>query len=399
MPETRLPEGLDGFCDERFAEVAEIVAQQIASGEHHGLAFAAYFRGEHVIDIWGGKRNTSRGEEPWEQDTMALCWSTTKGIAATALHMAMERNGIDPGASVASVWPEFGTNGKDAIAIRHVLCHEAGVPQIRDQVPDSSRVDDWEHMVSVMEGLTPLWEPGTANGYHAVNFGWLVGEMLRRIDGRDVSTFLAEELAGPLGLDGLYIGLPDSELGRVAPLIRHQAGLPEGMDPDDAFDALLQRDSIPWKAFGTRGLFDFLNSPAGYKSCIPSISGVFTARSVAKVYAALERGGEVDGVRILRPETIQRATTVQNDRGDLVLVVPVGWRMGYMSGGSKIAVLGPNDECFGHVGIGGTYGAADPRAEVAYACVYDKTGETELLGGPRGTRLSRATVAAAETAR
>lgn len=400
MPETRLSEGLDGFCDERFAEVAEIVAQQIASGEHHGLAFAAYFRGEHVIDMWGGKRNTSRGEEPWQQDTMALCWSTTKGIAATALHMAMERNGIDPGASVASVWPEFGTNGKDTIAIRHVLSHEAGVPQIRDQIEDASEIGDWAHMVRVMEGLKPLWEPGTANGYHAINYAWLVGETLRRIDGRDVPTFLAEELAGPLGVDGLFIGTPASEHHRIAPLLRPESPtLAGGRDPEATYEAMIPKDTIPWKALGPRGnLFDFLDSPQGWSVCVPSISGVFTARALAKVYAALERGGEVDGVRIMKPETVARATKVQNDRPDLVIGVTPRWRLGFMSAGS-IAVLGPNAEGYGHVGLGGTYAGADPKAEVAFALVYDLFGQTELLGGTRGTTVATATVAAAQAAR
>src|SRR5688572_30782227 len=209
MAEATLPEGIDGSCEKRFASVAELLGQQLAAGEHHGVSFAAYFRGEPVVDIWGSTRTSPVGEAPWQQDTMALCWSTTKGVAATALHMAMDRNGVDPDAPVASVWPEFGKNGKDEISIAQVLSHEAGVPQIRDQIEHSRQTADWDHMVSVMVGLEPLWEPGTANGYHAINYAWLVGETLRRVDGRDVPTFLAEELAGPLGLDGLYIGTPE----------------------------------------------------------------------------------------------------------------------------------------------------------------------------------------------
>ena len=130
--------------------------------------------------------------------------------------MAMERAGVDYDAPVASVWPEF---GKPAVTIRHVLCHEAGVPQIRGEVPDVWAMADWNPMVAMMERLEPLWEPGTANGYHAVNFGWMVGELVRRIDGRDLPTFLADEIAGPLDLDGFYIGTPESEHHRAVPLI------------------------------------------------------------------------------------------------------------------------------------------------------------------------------------
>ena len=400
MPEAKLPDGLDGFCDERFADVANILAGQLATGEHHGLGFAAYFRGEPVVDVWGCKRRSPDGEAPWQRETMAICWSTTKGIAATALHMAMERAGVDPDAPAASVWPEFGTKGKDAIKIRHLLSHEAGVPQIRDQIDDARELGDWGHMVSVMEGLEPLWEPGTANGYHAINFGFLVGETMRRVDGRDVPTFLAEELAGPLGLDGLFIGTPASEHHRIAPLLRPEAPtLAGGQDPEATYESMIPKDTVMWKALGPRGnLFEFLDSPEGWSACIPAISGVFTARSLAKVYAAWERGGEVDGVRILKPETIERATEVQNERPDLVIAVAPHWRLGFMSGGA-IPVLGPNHDAYGHVGLGGTYAGADPKAEVSFALVYDLFGQTELLGAARGATVSYATVAAAEAAR
>lgn len=398
MPDAKLPEGFDGFCDERFAEVPALLAQQIANGEHHGVSFAAYHRGRPVVDVWGGRRTRDGSDVAWTGDTMTVCWSTTKGVSATALHMAMERHGVSPDDPVASVWPEFGRNGKDAITIRHVLCHEAGVPQIRDQIADASLVGDWDHMVGVLEGLEPLWEPGTANGYHAINYGWLVGETLRRIDGRDLPQFLADELAGPLGLDGLFIGTPASEHHRIAPLVRPSEGLTGGRDADAAYDTMLPADSIAWKALGPRGdLFGFLDSPAGWSSCIPSISGVFTARSLARLYAALERGGEIDGVRILRPESVERATAVQNDRNDLVIFVQPRWRMGFMSAGS-IPVMGPNLEGYGHVGLGGTYACADPKAEVAFAVVFDQFGATELLGAARGAVLAAAVVSAAQAA-
>jgi CubicO group peptidase (beta-lactamase class C family) len=399
MPDAKLPEGFDGFCDARFADVPKLLAEQVARGDHHGVAFAAFFRGEPVVDVWAGHRITPDGEAPWQNDTMALCFSTTKGVMATALHMAMERAGVSYDAPIASVWPEFGRGGKDEITIRQLLCHEAGVPQIRDQIDDVTEVADWEHMVAVMERLEPLWEPGTANGYHSINFAWLAGETLRRIDGRDVPIFIAEEISGPLRLDGLFIGTPEPEHSRIAPLLRGESPLAGGDDPDGMYDSMIPNDSVLWKALSPRGsIFDFVNSPAGWSSCVPSFCGVFTARSLGKMYAALERGGELAGVRILHRESIDAATTVQNDRNDLVLFIAPRWRLGYMSG-SSVPVLGPNPEAYGHVGAGGTYAGADPKAEVAFGLVYDKFGETELIGGARSTAVAYATVAAAEAAR
>jgi CubicO group peptidase (beta-lactamase class C family) len=396
MADAKLPEGVEGSCDERFADVAAVLGAQIASGEQHGVAFAAYHRGEPVVDIWGGRRLTPDGDAPWQADTMAICFSTTKGVAATALHMAMERNGVSYDAPVASVWPEFASRGKDAITIRHLLCHEAGVPQIRDQVSDVTALGDWDGLVHMVEGLEPLWEPGTANGYHAINFGPLVGETLRRIDGRDVPTFLEEELAGPLGLDGLFIGTPPEHHSRIAPLLR-----PPGADDQDveAIYKFIPEDTVLWKALAPRGdILTWLNTPEGMSACLPSASGAFTARSLAKLYAALERGGEIDGVRILKKETVDTALTEQNDRNDLVIMLAPHWRLGFMSGGgTAIPVLGPNPSSYGHVGAGGTLAGADPSAEVSYALVYDLFSD-QLLGAARSMSLVEATVRAAEAA-
>ncbi len=400
MPEAVLPSNLNGSCDERFASVAHLISKQLEAGDQHGVAFAAYLRGEPVIDVWGGQRlAAAAGTEtvPWSEDTMAICFSTTKGPAATALHIAMERTGQSYDSPVGDVWPEFANKGKEQITIRQLLCHEAGIPQIRDEVPDVSALGDWERMVGHIEALEPLWEPGTANGYHAINYAWLVGETLRRIDGRDVGTFVADEIAGPLSLDGLFIGTPPDHHARIAPLIAPGGG---GIGADDAYDTQIPKDTVIWKALAPRGnLIDYLNTPEGMSACIPSISGAFTARSLAKLYSALERGGEIGGVRLLTSAAVDAISTVQNTRNDLVIFLAPHWRLGYMGGGgSAIPVLGPNAEAYGHVGAGGTYAAADPKAQVSFALVYDRWAADQLLGGIRGMELSNAVVAAAEAA-
>ena len=377
MADMKLPETIEGACDTRFASVAELLAGQLASGAHHGAAVAVRHRGDPVVDIWGGPG--------WSERTMAVSFSTTKGPSATALHMAMERARIDYDAPVASVWPEF---GKQEVTIRHVLCHEAGLPQIRDEIPDVWAMADWDAMVAMMERLEPLWEPGTANGYHAVNFGWMVGELVRRIDGRDLPMFLADEIAGPLGLDGFYIGTPAAEHHRVVPLIAPHVD-------EAAFSAFVPPDSIAWRALSPDGdIVEFVNSPQGLSTCGPAFSGAFTARSLAAFYATLERGGARDGVRLLSAETLARATTVQNTRPDLVLVLPMYWRLGFMGGGSTLSPAGPNEEAFGHAGYGGSVAIADPKAEVAIAVTLDRL-EINLLGGDRVAAVVQAAIAAA----
>ena len=381
MADAKLPEGIDGHCDAAFRAIPELLARQLETGGHHGVAVAVRHRGRPVVDVWGGRRHD---ELPWSEDTMALSFSTTKGPAALALHMALERAGVGYDTPVSSVWPEF---GKDGVTIRHVLSHEAGIPQIRGEIPDVWAMCDWELMTRTMERLHPLWEPGTENGYHALNFGWLVGELVRRLDGRDLPTFLAEEVSGPLGLDGFYIGTPRHEHHRVAllhPAPRGPAGLED----------LLPERSLAWRALSPDGdMLSFVNTPQGLSTCGPAFSGVFTARSLAKMYSVLERGGTLDGVRLVGRETVDGATRIQNKRRDLVLGVKVYWRLGFMSGGSAISPAGPNREAYGHAGYGGSLALADPRAELAVAIVLDRL-EVDLLGGDRTRAVVHAAVAA-----
>ena len=380
MPEAPLPEGVEGWCAAGFAEVARVFGAQLAAGLHHGAAVAVRHRGEPVVDLWGGA---------FVEDTIVVSFSTTKGAVAVAVHMAMERHGVAYDMPVAAVWPEFGRAGKDAVTIRHCLCHEAGIPQIRDQVEDVWAMADWEAMVSMTEGLTPLWEAGTANGYHAINWGWLAGELVRRIDGRPVGRFLAEEIAGPLGLDGCYLGVPDEQRDRLAPLVTDgsHAGLLRLEDH-------LPPDSITVRALSPKGdIVEFVNSPQGLSSCVPAVTGAFTARSLATLYAALERGGQLDGTpRLLSPATLAAATTVQNTRPDLVLLVPMRWRLGFMSGGpSPFSPAGPHESAFGHAGLGGSVAMADPEAELAVAVTLDRL-DFDLLGDDRSRSLMAAAV-------
>jgi CubicO group peptidase (beta-lactamase class C family) len=282
---------------------------------------------------------------------------------------------------VAEVWPEFGNRGKEAITIRHCLCHEAGVPQIRDEIPSVETMADWDAMVAMMERLEPLWTPGEQNGYHAINYGWLVGELVRRIDGRPINQFIAEEVVGPLELDGCYIGTPESEHHRVAPVFSGMGELDESV-----ISQFLPPDSIAWRALSPAGnMNEFVNSPAGLGTVGPAFSGVFTARSLAKIYAVMERGGELDGVRLL--------SEVQNDRADLVIFFPIRWRLGFMSGGGDFSPAGPNPDAYGHAGFGGSVGMVDPAAEISVGITLDRL-EIDLLGGDRITAVIKEAIKA-----
>lgn len=358
---------LDGHCDPRFASVRAVLDSQLADGRHHGVACTIIQRGSSGMDVWGGS---------FQRDTMAVSFSTTKGVAATAAHMAIERAGLSYDTPLCEVWEAF---GKPAVTIRHALCHEAGVPQIHGEVDSVESMESWDDMVALMERLEPLWEPGTANGYHAINFGWLTGELVRRLDGRHLTDFLADEVAGPLELDGCYIGAPAGEHHRIAPLRKPL---------EDPFD--IPPDSLTYRVLKPDGdIVQWLNTPGGMSCCGPGFSGAFTARSLATMYARLDE--------LLKPDTLAEATRVQNKRPDLVLALPIYWRLGYMSGGSSVSPAGPNRSAFGHNGFGGSVAFSDPSLELAFALTCDQL-DHDILAGTRLLEVVHAAIACASDA-
>ena len=379
MADAPLPDGVHGWCEARFAAVAVTLGAQMEAGVHHGAAVAVRHRGVPVADLWAGS---------FVEDTLVVSFSTTKGLVATAVHMAMERAGISYERPVADVWPEFAQAGKAGVTIRQVLCHEAGIPQIRDEVPDVWALADWDAMVDTVAALPPLWAPGTANGYHALTWGWLAGELVRRLDGRPLPQFVADEVAGPLDLDGCFVGTPDEHAHRLTPV----AWNPVYLDMP-TLDQLLPPDSLTLRAVAPRGdMVAFVNSPQGRSACVPAITGAFTARSLATIYAALERGGTLGGVRLLSSATVEAVTEVQNDRPDLVLYTPVHWRLGYMGFGLGLgpgAVAGVTPAAFGHAGLGGSVAGADPVSGLAVAVTLDRL-ELNVMGDDRAAALVRA---------
>ncbi len=393
-PRPRDPQ-LSGTVDDDFARVADVFAQQIGQTDG-GASLAVYHHGELVVDLWGGYRGIEG--DPWTRDTLAMCFSTTKGVAATAAHVLADRGLLDYDARVAAYWPEFAQNGKQDITVRQVLSHSAGLHRFGTIIDHGSKMLDWDHMTDALAAAAPVYEPGTAVGYHGLTFGWLVGEIVRRISGVPIDRFVQEEIADPLGLDGLYIGCPVDQRHRIAPLEPMLPRLPAVLRPAGrmAFNSLSRSLSLArapvnlrriTNTLFSRGMEDVLYSPELLDAAIPAMNGHFDAVSLARMYAMLAGRGRVGGVRVLSPRTVARASEIQNDQRDRVLVLNMHWRLGYHR------LLGATAELpqgFGHYGLGGSGAWADPEHALSLAMVCNR-GMGTPIGDRRIYQLTEAT--------
>ncbi len=363
---------IQGFVHPDFASVATTLGKQI--GRQRGAAVCVYHRGEPVLDLWGGEADLTG--RPWEKDTLSLSFSVTKAVTATALHILVDRGELDYEDRVSKFWPEFAQSGKSDITIRQLLCHQAGLYAIRSYIDSVERVTDWEYMIHALETAEPAHTPGDRHGYHAWTFGWLVGEVVQRITRKPLGEFVASEIAEPLGLDGFYIGAPESEHSRVASTLRPTKAIgverlrPTGKRVERALRAMRMPFSV--EAFARAHVphnteYYDLDHPEVLSAAIPAVNGLFTARSLARFYATLGNGGELDGVRLLSPETVVRATAVQSHGRDYVLFgTRMHWRLGYHR---AFTLKGGLDTSFGHLGANGSCGFADPSLELSVGYV------------------------------
>jgi len=366
---------IEGYLHPDFWPVARRLEKQLGNPPRGGAAVCVYHRSEKVADIWAGVKDATG--EPWRADTMAMSFSTTKGVTATVLHVLVDRGLLDYDERVAKYWPEFAQNGKESITVRQLLCHEAGLYGIRNLIDHAKRMFDWEYMIAALARSTPAHEPGAANGYHGLTFGWLIGELIQRVTGKQLSEVLQTELAEPLKLDGFYIGAPVNQLHRAAELIPPKRTLqisrvrPIAKRLQRVFSALRLPVDLRCvaDALMPAGIDEIdTSSPEILTASIPSANGLFTARSLAKLYATLATGGHLDGVRLLSEETVQRATQVQNRRVDLVVPFPMHWRLGYHRAATT---GGAPRSAFGHYGFGGSGAWADPDRNLAMAMVLN----------------------------
>lgn len=379
---------VSGTCADRFEAVRDAFTANFADGAEIGAAVAVVVDGETVVDLWGGMADPHTGRD-WEASTPALVYSATKGPTTVCALRLWERGDLDLDAAVAELWPEFAVAGKEAVTTRHLLTHQAGLPVFDDPIT-FHQCDDHELVAARLAAQAPRWVPGTAHGYHPLTWGWLVAEVVRRASGRTVGQLLAEEIAGPLGLD-LFVGLPperEVDVARLASARMDLTGL--HLDADGmAFTAsLLDVESLTFRAFSNPpGQFDVesFNAPELHQAEWPAVNGIATARSLARLY------GELACDRILAAATLDEAARPQVSGIDRVLAVPTTFGLGF-SLDEDAAWHGPGR--FGHEGAGGSVGFGDRTRGLGFAYVMNQL--TASLGGDRRSRrLIEAVYAAA----
>jgi len=362
---------IHGEYEPRFEPVASVLRKQVARFGGGG-AVSVFLNGKPVVDIWAGRARHDGAA--WDRDTMSICFSGTKGIAATAVHILASQGAIDYDAPVARYWPEFGCNGKETITVRQVLAHQAGLHKTVPLVDQLTDILDWERIVRRVAEAKPDFRPGTANGYHAVTFGWLVGELVRRVSGMTFPDFVQRRIVEPLGLDGMRVGEADSQMHRLTDLVGLPALRRWGAEPlPESYRAPACMPRGPLRSLVRRGLTpakmtELFTHPAFWKACLPAMNGVCTARSLAKMYAMLSVGGELEGVRLVNEGIIERASKVQMKRPDRVVLYPLHWRLGYHRAD---ALLMDVPRAFGHFGMGGAGGWANPELRLSAAHVHN----------------------------
>lgn len=359
---------IKGYCEPRFGAVHEALAR-LLDKEDVGASVAVRVDGEPVVDLWGGYADAERSVR-WERSTLACVNSTTKNMTALCALILADRGLLDLDAPVAAYWPEFAAAGKEGVLVRHVLSHTAGLPDL----PGPRAVEeiyDWEGVTAELAARAPAWEPGTAAGYHALTFGFLVGEIVRRVTGRGIAEFFAQEVAGPLGAD-FHIGLPEGDDHRVAPLVP-----PPSMTDEYAASAPPGPDGARRESAGVTVRVKDVNSPAWRRALLPAVNGFGNARSVALVQSVLANRGTAGGVRLLSARGCEPAWQEVFSGPDRVLGTPMSWTAGFGKFGNT----------FGWGGWGGSLVVSDPDARMTVAYVMNQMIDRDVQEDDRGMEI------------
>ena len=370
--------------------VADVLRANVEQGEDTGASVAVYHRGVPVVDIAAGSFTPEGGD--YDRSTLQLVFSTTKGITAIAVAMCVDRGLLDYDATVATYWPEFAAAGKGDATVTELLSHQLGLITVDGLTLEQAL--DWDTTTAALAAKAPEWEIGSGHGYHALTYGWLAGELVHRVDGRSLGTFVADEIAKPLGVE-LWIGLPESEEARVSPMI--QSEQPADLDPaiKAMIEAVMGPDTRAGRALSLSGAFPMgaFNTRAVHAAELGAANAITNAGSLAKIYAATL--GPVDGVQLIAPETRDRAArrVTPDGEGDLCLMMPTTFGLGFMTHGEFTPYSGPG--CYGHPGAGGSVAFADPSRDLAFAYAMNRMA-TNLAGDTRAAGLIAAAVAAAE---
>lgn len=386
------PVDVNGTVAGGFEPVREAFARNFAALGDRGAAVTVYRDGHRVVDLWAGTRDVD-GTAPWQHGTAQIVRSATKGVAAAVVLLLAQRGLLDLDAPVASHWPAYKARGKEHTRVRHLLAHRAGVP-VLDRPLTPAEAADPDIAAAAVAAQTPVWRPGTDHGYHAQTYSWLTGELVRRVTGRSLGAWIADEIARPLDLD-LWVGLPPEQAGRVGRVAQVEAPpAPGGLRtrPKRAVvEAYADPDSVTRRAFAAITPMPDENDPAYRAAVLPASNGIATADGLARFYAALI--GEVDGVRLFTPETAARARAEHSAGPDRVLVVNTRFGLGYMLHGPASPLLSPDS--FGHPGRGGALGFADPESGIAFGYVTNGF-RTSVTADARAQALVRAVRAAVD---
>jgi CubicO group peptidase (beta-lactamase class C family) len=359
------------------AKVHALLERQMAERRQIGTQVCAYRNGQVIVDTWAGAMGPG-DQRPVQADTLFSSFSTTKGVAATALHILADRGMIDYDAPVAKYWPEFAANGKERVTVAQAMTHQAGL----HAVPQPFTVDfvtNWQAGLDWVANGTPAWEPGTATGYHALTYAWVVGGIVQGASGRHIRDVIQEEIAEPLGVDGeMYVGIPDGVEERLATLktggpVGSRPGVPQIPPDHDMFKAMPPNSEVNYNDMRVR------------KACLPSANGHFTARALAKMYAAHANGGEVDGVRLVSKGRIPQMQRIYTSAPDPVIIMPIRKGIGFFMGGKTAGMhgaMGPRETAFGHPGAGGSIAFADPEVGLSVAVTINQMQTTLQAEGP-----------------
>jgi CubicO group peptidase (beta-lactamase class C family) len=365
------PIEIQGHIEDGF-EAVRLAFEKNFSGDEVGASMVVIREGRTLVDLWAGHKDGAC-RAPWQRDTLANVWSTTKGISSLCCAMLVDRGELDYDERVAHYWPEFGAHGKDAVTVAMLLSHQAGLSGLRESV-DWLDFCDAEKINELLLAQEPLFEPGSASGYHATTFGPLIGGLFRRVAGCSIGRFLRDEISGPLAAD-FFIGLPDGEEHRVAEMIGYDTGAMSIKFVND-----VQRCALA----NPKADPEISNLRAWRAAEIPSVNGQATAAGVATIYAALVD----DGGRLLSPDSLAKATSLRRKGVDRVFMFQFEWGAGFIRNTHKV-LYGPNPHSFGHTGYGGSYGFADPERRIGVGYVMNKMGAS-LVGDTRGANLIKA---------
>lgn len=373
---------IHGYCDEKFAAVRDAFAANFNSDDDAlrdvGASVAISLEGEMVVDLWGGHRDQA-ASQPWQEDTIVNVYSSTKTMAALCMLLLADRGEVDLHAPVAQYWPEFAQNGKEQVQVRHFMSHSAGLSGMDEPVPGDA-IYDWDTVVEALARQAPWWEPGSASGYHALTQGHLIGEVVRRVSGRSLGQFFADEIAGPLQAD-FHIGTGPEHFDRIGELIPPADS--QAISPDN------DPDSISARTFANPAVDARASATAGWRQAeIPAANGHGNARSIVRAQTPMANGGSAFGVDLLSAAGAARVFEEQTNGTDLVLGVPLRFGMGYGLT-SELMPMGPNEHIAYWGGWGGSTVVIDQDAHMCASYVMNKM-FAGLLGDTRGFSLLQA---------